>query len=147
LSELEAGTRFQPVLADPIADENHVKRVILLSGKIYYDLIKERQTLGLNDCVAFVRIEELSPFPFKQLEATLKRYNNATEYFYLQEEPKNQGAYTHVSSRIKTVLEAVGHEGGIIYKGRTESALPAPGIGRLYTAQQKAVIDSAFEGL
>lgn len=147
MDEFTIGTRFQPVLADPITDEKQVKRVILLSGKIYYDLIKERQTLGLNDCVAFVRIEELSPFPFKQLETTLKRYTNATEYFYLQEEPKNQGAYTHVSNRINTVLEAVGHDGRISYKGRAESAIPAPGIGRLYSAQQKAVIDSAFEGL
>lgn len=110
-------------------------------------MIKEREARGFTNAVAFVRIEEISPFPFQELEETLRRYRGADEFFYLQEEPRNQGSYSHVASRINPVLEAIGHDGGIQYRGRKESALPAPGIGKLYAAQQKAVIDAAFEKL
>ncbi|KAH0581229.1 hypothetical protein H2248_012346 [Termitomyces sp. 'cryptogamus'] len=147
LSDLSEGTRFQPVLDDPIADPSQVKRVVLLSGKIYYDLIKHREILDLNDVVAFIRLEELSPFPFKQLADTLRRYTRAEEIVYLQEEPRNQGAYTHVMCRIQPVFEEIGYRGVLGYCGRRESALPAPGIGKLYSIQQKAVVDAAFEGL
>ncbi|TFK38288.1 Transketolase, pyrimidine binding domain-containing protein [Crucibulum laeve] len=147
IADLEPGTQFQPVLADPIADPVKVRRVVLLTGKIYYDLVKERQARGLNDDVAFVRIEELAPFPFTELKEVLKMYKKSKECFWLQEEPRNQGAYTHVSPRIETLLKALGHRGGVVYKGRKESATPAPGIGKIYQAQQKAVIECAFEGL
>ncbi|KAG6816030.1 hypothetical protein H0H87_009276 [Tephrocybe sp. NHM501043] len=147
LSELSEDSRFQPVLDDPIADANKAKRVVLLSGKIYYDLVKQRETLGLNDAVAFIRLEELSPFPFKRLADTLKRYTSAKEIMYLQEEPRNQGAYTHVASRIQPVFEEIGYKGTLAYRGRKESALPAPGIGKLYSIQQKSVIDAAFDAL
>ncbi|KAG6886976.1 hypothetical protein C0992_001363, partial [Termitomyces sp. T32_za158] len=147
LSDLDEGSRFQPVLDDPVANASQVKRVVLLSGKIYYDLIKDREALNLQDAVAFVRLEELSPFPFKQLADTLKRYTLAEEIVYLQEEPRNQGAYTHVMSRIQHVFEEIGYRGTLGYRGRKESALPAPGIRKLYDAQQKAVVDAAFEGL
>ncbi|KAF5378852.1 hypothetical protein D9615_006945 [Tricholomella constricta] len=147
ITELSKGSRFQPVLDDPIADASQVKRVVLVSGKIYYDLIKEREARGLNDDVAFVRIEELSPFPFKELTETLERYTRTDEIFYLQEEPKNQGSYTHVASRIQPVFEAIDYDGKLEYRGRKESALPAPGIGKLYAVQQKAVIAAAFESL
>jgi probable 2-oxoglutarate dehydrogenase E1 component DHKTD1 len=142
------GTRFQPVLADPIADPSKVQRVVLLSGKIYYDLIKERHARGFDDAVAFVRIEELSPFPYRELEAVLKRYDTGEleEVCYLQEEPRNQGAYGHVVSRVEGDF-VCGYRGKVRYLGRRESAVPAPGVGRLYAKQQKEIIDSVFEEL
>ncbi|KAG6871746.1 hypothetical protein C0995_000516 [Termitomyces sp. Mi166 len=151
LSDMSEGTCFQSVLDDPlIADPTQVKRIVLLSGKIYYDLVKHRETRNLADTVAFVRLEELSPFPFKQLADTLRRYTQGragdVEIVYLQEEPRNQGPYTHVMSRIHAVFEAIGYKGVLGYRGRKESALPAPGIGRLYGVQQKAVVEAAFEG-
>ncbi|PFH44882.1 hypothetical protein AMATHDRAFT_165196 [Amanita thiersii Skay4041] len=151
LAELEQGTRFEPVLADPIANADEVKRVVMLSGKLYYELIKERQARNLNDSVAFIRIEELSPFPFAELEEVLNRYTNAEEYYFVQEEPRNQGVYPHVKDRIGVVLEeGMGWRGGrglVVYKGRKESAIPAPGIGKVYAAQQRMVVESVFEGL
>lgn len=121
---------------------------MLISGKIYYELVKERQARGLDDKVAFVRIEELSPFPFHHVERVLGRYVDAREFVYLQEEPRNQGAWTHMSTRIQHVLEVMGRKDvELQYRGRKESALPAPGVGKLYAAQQKAVMESAFEGL
>jgi probable 2-oxoglutarate dehydrogenase E1 component DHKTD1 len=147
LEAMEPGTRFQPVLPDLVSDGTKTERVILLSGKLYYDLVKERQTRGLTDRVAIVRIEELSPFPFVELQQVLKAYGGAKEVVWLQEEPRNQGAYMHVSSRIDNVLTTLGHQARVTYKGRKESAIPAPGIGKLYAAQQSVVINSAFAGL
>jgi probable 2-oxoglutarate dehydrogenase E1 component DHKTD1 len=69
-----------------LKDKLSAKRVILLSGKIYYEVLKERQSRNLNDSVALVRIEELALFPFKELEEALRLYTNATEYMWLQEE-------------------------------------------------------------
>lgn len=147
MSDLEPGTTFQPVLPDPIADASKVERVVIISGKIYYDLIKERKARELDDRVAFVRVEEISPFPFKELRETLQGYRQASEFYFLQEEPRNQGSWTHISNRLNTVLADLGHSSGASYLGRKESALPAPGIGKIYAVQQKAVIEAAFQGL
>ncbi|KAL0960260.1 hypothetical protein HGRIS_011890 [Hohenbuehelia grisea] len=145
--DLQPGTKFQPVLADPFANASTAERVVLLSGKLYYDLIKERQARGLDHRVAFVRVEELSPFPFHDLQRELEAYTNAKEYIWLQEEPRNQGAFTHIRPRLQNVLDKMGKDVRIEYRGRKESALPAPGIGRIYAVQQKAVIEAAFSGL
>ncbi|KAG6835959.1 hypothetical protein H0H93_012862 [Arthromyces matolae] len=145
LNDFVEGTRFRPVLADPIADPSRVKRVVLCTGKIYYDLVKQREQYDLNDSVAFVRIEELSPFPFNELAETLSQYTRTQDIFWLQEEPRNQGAYMHVMARMGKVFEEIGWGSReLTYRGRKESALPAPGIGKVYGAQQKAVIDAAF---
>ena len=146
MSELESGTKFQPVLDDPTGNHGTAKRVVILSGKIYYDLVKERQTRKADTDVAFVRLEELAPFPFHALETVLRRYTNGPEFVYLQEEPRNQGAWPHVQERLIEVLKVMGEgTGRVEYKGRKESALPAPGVGKLYKQQQESVIRSAFE--
>ncbi|KAG7094651.1 hypothetical protein E1B28_005474 [Marasmius oreades] len=148
LSDLESGIRFQPVLDDPINNQSTAKRVVVVSGKIYYDLVKERQTRNLDQEVAFVRLEELAPFPFHALERVLDGYeSNDPEIVYLQEEPRNQGAWPHVQERIGEVLKVLRRDGRVEYKGRKESALPAPGVGKVYKQQQEAVIKGAFEGM
>lgn len=149
-----------------------MERVVLLTGKIYYDLVKERaareqaqaQASGnpsRSSKVAFVRLEELAPFPFQALRDTLARYSGAREVCWLQEEPRNQGAWTHVGPRIKAVLERMqqdrggsgsdtpraGTEAVVRYIGRKEDAVPAVGVGKVYRAQQNAVVHAAFEGL
>ena len=152
LTEMESGTRFRPVLPDPL-DNKQAVTVVMLSGKIYYELIKERQVRELNDKIAFIRIEELAPFPFEALEEVLNLYPSAVRFAWLQEEPRNQGAWNHVRSRIETVLSArrksMNDGIGLLlhYLGREESALPAPGIGTLYRKQQQSVIESAFSVL
>ncbi|KAI0353832.1 dehydrogenase E1 and transketolase domain-containing protein 1 [Trametes cingulata] len=147
LEELSSGSRFRPVLDDPaITDTSAVSRVVCLTGKLYYDLVKERQKRQLDGRVAFVRVEELSPFPFHATLDVLSRYDGAQEVVWLQEEPRNQGAWTHVEPRLNAVLERLGRQ-KVTYRGRKEDAVPAPGIASAYSAQQKAVIDSAFHGL
>lgn len=149
------GTRFLPVLADPsIVDSSSVQRVVCLSGKLYYDLVKARTGRPeLEDKVALVRVEELSPFPFHELHRVLGQYAGANEVLWVQEEPRNQGAWGFVEPRIAEVLEKVKSEGKLAdvekvrYVGRKEDAVPAPGVTRIYQVQQKAVISGAFEGL
>ena len=82
-------TRFQPVLDDSISDTSKVDRVVLLTGKLYYDLIKERETRNLSDRVALIRLEELSPFAFDELHAVLKRYTKAKQIVWVQEDRKS----------------------------------------------------------
>lgn len=145
ISDMDAGTQFQPILDDPSTDKLKARLVVLLSGKLYYQVFKERQLRNSIDAVALVRIEELAPFPFKELEDTLSLYPNATEYMWLQEEPRNQGAYAHVADRILSVLQKMKRDVTLRYIGRKESSVPAPGIGELYHAQQKNVIEGLFK--
>jgi probable 2-oxoglutarate dehydrogenase E1 component DHKTD1 len=146
LAELAPGTKFQPVLADPVASGPSVERVVLLSGKLYYDLVKARAALGLDARVALVRIEELCPFPFAALRAALAQYPDTKEVRWVQEEPRNQGAYTHVAPRAAHALHELGL-GPLVYAGRREAAVPAPGVGKTYADEQKRVLAGAFEGL
>ena len=141
-------TRFQPVLDDPISDTSKVDRVVLLTGKLYYDLTKERETRNLSDRVALIRLEELSPFPFDELHAALKRYTKARQIVWVQEEPRNQGAFTYIEPRVNNLLgERLKTKFRIGYRGRDEDAVPATGTGVVYKAQQEKVLKSAFEGL
>jgi len=145
--DLLPGTRFHPVLTDPIASPELVERIVFLSGKIYYDLVKQRQSLGLNDRVAFLRIEELSPFPFHQLRHILQTYTSAKQFLWLQEEPRNQGAWAHVACRLNTVLAGLGRDADVVYNGRKEASLPAPGAAGVYAVQQKDILAAAFQDL
>ncbi|TFK48888.1 dehydrogenase E1 and transketolase domain-containing protein 1 [Heliocybe sulcata] len=145
LADLASGTMFQPVLDDPFPElgKANVERVVVLSGKLYYELAKSRQeNLGKT---ALIRIEELCPFPFADLRRILGSYPSAKEFMWVQEEPRNQGAYMHVAGRISHVLRSIGHDGELVFKGRKEDAVPAPGVGKVYRTQQELVVKSAFE--
>ncbi|KAH9061730.1 dehydrogenase E1 and transketolase domain-containing protein 1 [Lactarius deliciosus] len=128
LSDLEESRTFQPVLRDPLVEAQHAERVVLVSGKLYYDLVKEREARGLQERVALVRLEELCPFPFDALREVLRG--------------AGEGAWTHVASRTAQVLGKP-----LVYHGRREDAVPAPGVGKLYRIQQEAVIKGVYEGL
>lgn len=141
-------TRFKPVLDDSISDTSKVDRVVLLTGKLYYDLIKERQARNLSERVALIRLEELSPFPFDDLHVALKRYTKTKEIIWVQEEPRNQGAFTYVEPRVNNLLaQGWKTKVKIGYRGREEDAVPATGTSVVYKAQQERVLKSAFEGL
>lgn len=105
LSELAKGS-FQPVLGevDGGIDAKKVKRVIACSGRVYYDLVAHRREAKAND-VAIVRIEQLYPFAHKQFEAEMKKYENATEVVWVQDEPQNQGPWFYVEHHLKEGME------------------------------------------
>jgi 2-oxoglutarate dehydrogenase E1 component len=117
-----------------------VKRVVVCSGKVYYDLSKKREENGHDDTV-LLRLEQLYPFPHKVFAAELKKYPNATEVVWCQDEPQNQGAWFFVQHYLFENM-AAGQKLG--YSGRAASASPAVGYSHLHQDQQKALVDGAF---
>ncbi len=143
LSEFTRGA-FQTVIgetnADVVKKADKVKRIVVCSGKVYYDLVKKREEKGADD-VAILRVEQLYPFPHKVFASELKKYPNATEVMWCQDEPQNQGAWFFVQHYIhENMLE--GQKLG--YSGRASSASPAVGYAHLHQEQQKALVDGAF---
>ena len=132
---------FQTVIADHgELKVDKVKRVIVCSGKVYYDLAKKREEKGAED-VAILRVEQLYPFPHKAFAAELKKYPHVTDIVWCQDEPQNQGAWFFVQHYIHENM-AAGQKLG--YAGRAASASPAVGYAHLHQEQQKALIDAAF---
>ena len=146
LSEFTRGA-FQTIIpesnADVLKKADKVKRVVVCSGKVYYDLVKKRTEREADD-VAIVRVEQLYPFPHKAFAAELRRFPNATEIVWCQDEPQNQGAWFFVQHYIhENMLD--GQKLG--YSGRASSASPAVGYAHLHQEQQKALVDGAFTKL
>ena len=146
LSEFTKGS-FQTIIpesnADVLKKADKVKRVVVCSGKVYYDLVKKRAEREADD-VAIVRVEQLYPFPHKVFAAELRRFPNATEIVWCQDEPQNQGAWFFVQHYIhENMLD--GQKLG--YSGRASSASPAVGYAHLHQEQQKALVDGAFTKL
>ncbi len=146
LSEFTKGS-FQTVIPENkeevIKKADKVKRVICCSGKVYYDLVKKREEKEADD-VVIIRVEQLYPFPHKAFGAELKKYPNATDIVWCQDEPQNQGAWFFVQHQIhENMLD--GQKLG--YAGRAASASPAVGYAHLHQEQQKALIEAAFAKL
>ncbi|MGI4870546.1 MAG: 2-oxoglutarate dehydrogenase E1 component [Janthinobacterium lividum] len=127
--------RFQEVLGDSFADAKKVKRVLLCSGKVYYDLLDEQQQSDRKD-VAIVRMEQLHPFPKKQLDAELAKYPKATVY-WVQEEPENMGYWNYLLRFLRRELEDV--------IARKPSASPATGYNKVHVKEQKEIVARAFD--
>ena len=117
----------------------NVKRVVLSSGKVYFDLLKQRRATN-NSEVALVRVEQLYPFPVPEMEAVLAKYPNAKEVVWCQEEPQNQGAWYQIRHRLQTLV--VKRE--LLYAGRPPAAAPATGISKIHEAEQRGLIEAAL---
>ena len=123
-----------------------VRRVLLCSGKVYYDLLERQEQLAGSSPppVALVRLEQLYPWPEEDLCAVLERYDQAEEVVWVQEEPANMGAWTFVRERIQGALRPGSR---LSYAGRRESASTATGSLRRHRQEQRELIDSAFDRL
>jgi len=140
LTDLARG-EFQTVIADgSAADAKKVKRIVLCSGKVYYDLAATRKDREIDDMV-ILRLEQLYPFPHKTLAGEFKKYPNATEIMWVQDEPQNQGAWFYVQHHL---LENMSDGQKLGYAGRAASASPAVGYYAMHNEQQKALLDQAF---
>jgi 2-oxoglutarate dehydrogenase E1 component len=126
---------FREVLGDVYADAKKVKRVLLCSGKVYFDLLDEQQQSGRTD-VAIVRLEQLHPFPKKQLDAELAKYPKAKVY-WVQEEPENMGYWNYLLRFMRRELEDV--------ISRKPSASPATGYNKVHVKEQKDLVARAFD--
>lgn len=137
VSKLEDFTKnnFQEVIDDASSDVKKVKRIGFSTGKIYYDLIERRAKEGTEDIV-FVRLEQIYPFPEKQLNAILKKYTNAKEYFWIQEEPENAAAWRYVKHWWNGVE--------LKYVGRHESASPATGYAKRHAKENEEIMEKIF---
>ena len=138
-------SQFKRILSDTkdIADEK-VKRLVLCSGKVAFDLIERRDEEELDD-VSIVRIEQLYPFPGEPLAARIERMTNLESIVWCQEEPRNNGSWFFVREKLEAALAAAG-KGGMApcYAGREEAASPATGLAKRHQAQQDALVTIAL---
>ncbi|RMH65145.1 MAG: 2-oxoglutarate dehydrogenase E1 component [Calditrichaeota bacterium] len=133
VEELAEGA-FRPVLDDPVADPAKVKRLLLCSGKIYYEL-DERRRKEKRDDLAIIRFEQLYPFPDNDLDAIKKLYKKAKEIFWVQEEPENYGAWPFYRVWLGTGIPGI---------TRKASSAPATGFHKQHAIEQKEILDKAF---
>ncbi|MCT4579382.1 2-oxoglutarate dehydrogenase E1 component [Donghicola sp.] len=151
--DFTTGSSFHRVLWDDaerggnsettLVSDDKIKRVVMCSGKVYYDLLEERDARGIDD-VYLMRVEQFYPFPAISLVKELERFPNA-EMIWCQEEPKNQGAWTFIEPNIEWVLGRIkAKHSRPRYVGRAPSASPATGLASQHKAQQQALVDEAL---
>jgi 2-oxoglutarate dehydrogenase E1 component len=141
LSDLATG-RFRPIITevDESINPASVKRLLVCSGKVYYDLVNGRRERKDNT-VAIIRAEQLYPFAHKTFETELRKYPKATEVIWVQDEPQNQGSWFYVQHHLYQNMSS-GQKLG--YAGRAASASPAVGYLAKHLEQQKALVEQAF---
>src|SRR5690606_9195782 len=118
-----------------------VHRVVFCSGKVYFDLLKARREAG-QPGVALVRVEQLYPFPTQAYEAVLRRYPQARQIVWRQEEPQNQGAWYQIRHRLEAPLQK--ERQTLLYAGRQHAAAPATGIAKIHDTEQRELVDAAL---
>jgi 2-oxoglutarate dehydrogenase E1 component len=147
--EFQGDWQFKRIKSDPsmepaTADDKKIKRLVLCSGKVAYDLIEKRDAEKLEN-VSIVRIEQLYPFPGDPLSVRLERMSNLEEVIWCQEEPRNNGAWFFVQNQIEDSLTKAGHAGmRPKYAGRDASASPATGLAKRHAEQQEALVLDAL---
>ena len=162
LRALSLGTHFQRVIMEgptykgdnttwrmkaPLLPDNEIKKVILCSGKIFYQLFHMRESKGIRD-TTFVRLEQIAPFPYDIMSTVIARYPEA-EMVWCQEEPKNMGAYFYVKPRLSTAMADLEKEGGpaerpLKYVGRMPSGAPANGGMKQHLSDQREILQKAL---
>jgi 2-oxoglutarate dehydrogenase E1 component len=126
---------FQEVIGDTTVKAKAVRKVLICSGKIYYDLLEERQNAKIED-VAIIRIEQLHPFPAKQLYSLLATYSKNVKICWVQEEPENMGAWNYILRVYQyTTMELI---------SRKASASPATGYAKVHAKEQAEIIKKAL---
>ncbi|HNA80401.1 MAG TPA: hypothetical protein PKY99_13145, partial [Turneriella sp.] len=142
LGNLVSG-RFQEVIGDEKAEATKVKRVIICTGKVYYDLLKERSARNLEH-IALVRLEQIYPFKYDQVGRILEGYPNLSELFWVQEEPKNMGAWFYIKDRFDERLAGGKFQNMIRCIARKTSPSPAAGLQKVHEREQKELLDRAL---
>tara|TARA_A100001011_G_scaffold150723_1_gene159140 strand:+ start:2760 stop:5603 length:2844 start_codon:yes stop_codon:yes gene_type:complete len=156
LEDFSKNHSFHRVLWDHAIDPNEkgfvklkssekIRKVILCSGKIYFDLLEARQKAKIDDVILF-RIEQLYPFPVKPLVKEFKKYAKSAKFYWCQEEPKNMGAWFSVRDYIQWTLNYIRAKNSKIkYVGRNPAASPATGYAKRHINQQKKIIEEVFK--
>lgn len=144
MAELATGS-FQEVIKDPfISDNGKVEKIVFVSGKLYYELLEEREkTRDLS--AALVRLEQISPFPANRVKEIFALYPNAKKLVWTQEEPKNMGSYQFVFFRFMELINQLNLKLSMIYVGRPERSSPATGSIYRHRAEQQQIISDVFK--
>jgi 2-oxoglutarate dehydrogenase E1 component len=135
LSDLSKG-RFHELIDDPAADPKLIKRVVFCSGKIYYDLLEEKEKIRTND-TALIRIEQLYPFPLNQVRKVMAKYKKSTDTVWTQEEPANMGAWTFIEEQIRKFTPRL--------IARPASGSPATGSAEIHEISQREIIEKTLK--
>jgi 2-oxoglutarate dehydrogenase E1 component len=149
LAEMGPGSSFHRVMWEqpPGPADADIERVILCSGKVFYDLQQARDERGLKGKVALVRMEQLAPFPENVMTEELQRYPRTARYVWCQEEPRNMGAWFFVAPRLENLMEAIGVEQRrLLYAGRKPSASVATGFHAQHEREQRQLVEDALVG-
>jgi 2-oxoglutarate dehydrogenase E1 component len=123
------------VLDDPLADPNKIKRVVFCSGKVYYDILEEKEKMNKAD-TAIIRLEQLYPFPYQQLNKIITKYSATELWEWVQEEPANMGALKFIVNTFRDVT--------LIFTSRPISGSPATGSAKLHKIQQQLIVEKAL---
>ena len=145
LEDFTTGSSFHRVIGetDKLTDNKKIKRIVLCSGKVYYDLLGMRREKGIDD-VAIIRVEQLYPWPKESIKKELAKYPNA-ELVWCQEESANMGYWTFVSMRLMYICAEMSIKGGYAgYSGRRASASPATGLNKVHVAEQQLLVENAL---
>jgi 2-oxoglutarate dehydrogenase E1 component len=141
LTEL-SGSRFELIIPEIEAiATSKTRRLVLCSGKVYFDLLEAREAHGIDD-IALVRIEQLYPFPISQYAELVNEYNHVKEIIWCQEEPLNQGAWYQIKHRLQEPLQK---QQTLYYAGRPGAAAPASGVFKIHLQQQQALVEAALD--
>ncbi|MEM7229450.1 MAG: 2-oxoglutarate dehydrogenase E1 component, partial [Planctomycetota bacterium] len=133
--------RFQHVVDDPgVQKPADVRRLLLCSGKVYYDLMAQRDAENASH-VAIVRLEQLYPYPAEPMKAMLARYSNVEDVLWVQEEPQNMGAYRYIEPRLRDV-----HGLDVTYVGRDANSTPAVASTKMHNREQETIVTHAVHG-
>ena len=143
INELAEGS-FQCIIDSDTKKKSNVKKIILCSGKVFYDL-QNKKIQDKKEHIAIVRIEQLYPFPYDDLEECLKKYKNVEEIVWCQEEPANQGAWFSHRHRLQRVLDRLNSGKEISMVSRPPAAAPAVGMMKLHLEQQNNLIEEALK--
>ena len=146
-AEMTIGSSFHRVMYEqgPSEADKEIERVVLCSGKVFYDLQDARADKGLDDKVALIRLEQLAPFPTEALTEELIRYGNSVSLIWCQEEPRNMGAWSFVAPKLEAVYNELGFDQKRpVFAGRKAASSPATGSHEQHVREQKMLIDDAL---
>jgi 2-oxoglutarate dehydrogenase E1 component len=135
--EMLAGSRFQPIIDDSVVNKTAIKRLVICSGKVYYDLL-EAMPAEQQD-IAIIRLEQFYPYHGNIMQQTLAQYSNATEVIWCQEEPQNMGAWNFIRDHLATSTDLT-----IRYVGRPAKASPAEGYASWHKSTQQKLVSEAL---
>ncbi|MDQ3192791.1 MAG: 2-oxoglutarate dehydrogenase E1 component [Bacteroidota bacterium] len=128
---------FKEIIDDESANPDVITKVAFCSGKIYYDLLEQKEKDGISN-VAIVRMEQLYPLPIEQLNKVMEKYKQAKEWLWVQEEPENMGAWSYILRKFGPLTP------GLKVVSRSENSTPATGYSKIHMMQQKAIVDKVF---